>query len=85
MSANAHDSSLQQSLSQAQLNAQSLLTEFALSEDFLSGIKTAFGDDFNQSILEQFYQQWKCDRHQKLIGQMERFLVILTRFTLPKR
>ena len=58
MNANSHDSSLQQYLLPAQLNAQALLTEFAVSEDFLIGIKTAFGDNFNQSTLEQFYQQW---------------------------
>ncbi len=58
MSVKSHDSFLQQSLSQAQLNAQGLLTEFAVSEAFPIGIKIAFGDNFNQSILEQFYQQW---------------------------
>ncbi len=61
MSPNSHNTSLQQSLLQAQLNAQDLLSEFALSEDFLSGIQTAFGNDFNQSTLEQFYQQWLED------------------------
>lgn len=58
MNTNSESSFLLQSLWQAQLNAQSLLTEFAVSEDFLTDIKTAFGDDFNQSILEQLYQQW---------------------------
>ena len=58
MNANSHDSSLQQSLWRAKFNVQGLLTELAVSEAFPIGIKTAFGDNFNQSILEQFYQQW---------------------------
>lgn len=53
------DSSLQQSLMPAQLNVQGLLIEFALSEKFLLGIETAFGNNFNRSSLEQFYQQWQ--------------------------
>ena len=53
-----NSNSLEQVISDAQLNAQSLLTEFALSEDFLAQIQTAFGNDISHPELQLLSQQW---------------------------
>lgn len=58
MNANSYDSSLQQSLAQARVNSHNALRELAINGEFYSIIETAFGNDYDSSSLDWFYQQW---------------------------
>ena len=53
-------------LDNALLLAQESLGQWARGEDFLAGVKFAFGDNFNPAKLEVLRQQWASGQFEAL-------------------